>query len=122
METISALWKAMQIGAEIDNPALWKNRQEFGNKLGALILALIPLLKLVHVDVSQYVDTQTALIFGGFIATVWNIVLTRATSKKIGFGVPPEPAPVVQDGQPEQPAAKPTQDAGNNDDLYRGGN
>jgi hypothetical protein len=118
MNSIAALWNAMRIGAELNDPALWKNRQQFGNKLGLLILALLGVGKALGYDITQYVDQDTALIFGGFIATVWNIVLTYATTKKIGLGVPPEPAPTVQDGQPKQPADNHTSNG--NDDLYKG--
>lgn len=113
MNKIKALLAAMQVGREVADPTLWKQRQDFGNKLGLLILALVGLAKAFGYEIT-FIDQEVALVFGGFIATVWNIVLTYATSRKVGLQSKPE-APVLPEppetGEPGKPG---------DDDLYRG--
>jgi hypothetical protein len=107
MEKIKAFWNLMKEGQEVADPTLWTKRKDFGNKIGLLILTIVGIAKMYGYNFDDYIDQEFALLIGGVVASIWNIVLTRATSKQIGL----QPKPKASD---ETPPTTPT------DDVYRG--
>lgn len=89
IEKIKAGLTVMRVGQEVANPAAWKLGQVTGNAVGALILALVALLKAFGYELP--IDENTALLIGGGIVAVFNVMFTVATTKKVGL--PPEGSP-----------------------------
>lgn len=84
-DTILKLMSIVEVfkkGQVIANPTLWKNRQVTTTVLVAVIFAVINMLALFGYPV--YVDIDTANIVATCIIAVVNVVLTYATSDKIG--------------------------------------
>lgn len=98
---LSALWNAMHKGEEVADPAKWKNHQITANAVGGFLLALVAIAKLAFKVEIPFTD-QDSLVVGGAIVTLFNVVYTMVTSKKVGMS--------------PRNAADPGQDS----DLYRG--
>jgi len=79
---IGAFFNLLRVGQEVSDPQLWTRRQDFGNKIGALILAIVAVLRFYDIDLP--IDAEAALLIGGGIATLWNIVLTYIAHKHLG--------------------------------------
>jgi len=70
-------------GVEVANPEAWKTGQITGTILGGFILCLI---NAAHAyGCPLVIDTAQATEIGGAVITVFNIVMTAATSKHIGI-------------------------------------
>jgi hypothetical protein len=80
---LKAGYEVLQRGKEVSDPALWKAGQITGNAVGGLILALVALAGAFGYELP--VDNEDALIIGGAIVSIFNIVLTMVTTKKIGL-------------------------------------
>jgi hypothetical protein len=80
------LWKILQVGNQVQDPATWKDS---GKKLAAvaailgLIFSLLPLFG-VHIDASPETITEWA---GALITlgSLFHIVMTAITSRKVGL-------------------------------------
>jgi len=86
---LSALQKAMEAGKEIKDPAAWKDRQVLINKVGIILVALTAAARAAGLEIPQsdipwqtMVDYATEAVVG--VMMLVNIVLTFATSKKVG--------------------------------------
>ena len=105
---LSALWDAMHKGEVVADPAKWKTHQITGNAVGAFILALVGIARASGMQLP--VDDEQAMVIGGAVVALFNIVYTMATSDKVGL-------------QPKAPAAD-SAAAGTNpskpDDTYFG--
>lgn len=92
LSKLSAAWEVMRLGKEVADPATMKNKQQLGNAIGLFIFALVGLAKTFGYDIP--IDSEAALVIGGGVAIIWNVVLVYATSKKVGLPAKPEePAP-----------------------------
>lgn len=83
MEKMMAIIGLLRKGSSLADPALWKSRQIGATALAVFIVALARTLAAFGVDLHVDEDTATT-IAGGIIACV-NIVLTYATSDKVGL-------------------------------------
>lgn len=84
-DTVLKLMSIVEVfkkGQAVANPTLWKNRQVTTTVLVAIIFAVINMLSVFGYTV--YVDIDTANIIATCIIAVVNVVLTYATSDKIG--------------------------------------
>lgn len=72
----------LQKGKAVADPMLWKNRQVTTTVIVAIIFAVINLLALFGYSVM--IDVETANVVATIIIAVVNVVLTYATSDKIG--------------------------------------
>lgn len=146
---IGAALTVFKMGSQVADPAAWKARQVTGNMVGGLLLALVAFGKYYGWDIP--IDTDDALLIGGAIVAIGNILLTWSTSRHAGIDartvsdIPAEPAtptagPVVATGPvlrqsiatpnqtsvldtPIQNTVQPGGEAvDENKDLYRGGN
>lgn len=80
------IFKAMQAGKEIKDPAKWKNYQNIGNQFTVLLTFLVTVLRILGVDIGltdeQLVTAGAAL---GILFGIANSVLTAITTKKISI-------------------------------------
>lgn len=82
-------------GHAVTDPAMWKTGQV---ALGPVIVALVVVLRYYKIDLP--IDNDTAAVIGAGIVALVNVILTYATTNKIG--ILPERA-----GPPEPPKADP---------------
>lgn len=82
MLKLMSIVDVLQKGKAVADPMLWKNRQVTTTVIVAIIFAVINLLALFGYSVM--IDVETANIVATVIIAVVNIVLTYATSDKIG--------------------------------------
>lgn len=80
------LMNALKAGQQLRDPALWKNRQLTLNAVTILLAAVIAVLRLAGVDViiSDEALQLLAEIIAGILGLI-NIILTTATTKKVGL-------------------------------------
>lgn len=90
---LGAFIKVLRVGNEVANPDMWMKRQANGNKIGLLILALVGLAKVYGYELPM--DETQALIVGGAIASLWNILFGIATSYQQGM-LPSQPSSVQE--------------------------
>lgn len=83
MGKLFALLALFRKGAEISDVEKWKSHQISGNVFGGFILALVAVLKVFGYELP--VDEDTALLIGGGIVALVNVLLTAATSKRAGI-------------------------------------
>jgi hypothetical protein len=83
MDKIKALWALFHVGEEVADPAKWKSRQMTGTILGAVLVAVINLLKTFGYDIPLSAEDSTQV--GAAIVVVWNLALTMVTSKRAGL-------------------------------------
>lgn len=93
---LGAFFKVLRVGNEVADPDKWMKRQADGNKVGLLILALLGLAKVYGYDFP--IEESDALILGGAVVSIWNIVFGAVTSYKQGLLPAPKHAA-------DQPAA-----------------
>lgn len=91
MGKIAALWALFRQGQSVADPKLWKQRQITATALGAVLLAVVAVLKAFGVDIP--LDTETAVAIGGGVIAVVNVVLTLVTTDKVGLPPKPETDP-----------------------------
>ena len=106
-DAISAAFKALQAGEQLENSATWKVRQNAVNALIGLIGALIVIAPYVGIHMPMPSADDITTIAGGIaiIGGIVNNYLTTATTKTIGTGsavvvdpsVPVVTPPLVQD-------------------------
>jgi len=82
MLKLMSIVDVLQKGKAVADPTLWKNRQVTTTVLVAIIFAVINLLSLFGYSVM--IDVETANVLATCIIAVVNVVLTYATSDKIG--------------------------------------
>lgn len=73
----------MHKGEMVADPAKWKTHQITGNAVGAFILSLVGIAKASGMQLP--VDDQQAMVIGGAVVALFNIVYTMVTSDKIGL-------------------------------------
>lgn len=105
---LAALWNAMHKGEMVADPAKWKTHQITGNAVGAFLLALVGIAKASGMQLP--VDDQQAMVIGGAVVALFNIVYTMATSDKVGL------QPKHQASDSDSEGQKPTKP----DDTYFG--
>lgn len=83
---ITALWKALQAGEQLENSAGWKNRQTTASLIAAVLGLVVLVLPRVGVTVAISQEDILA-IAGGFAAVlgIINSILTVTTSRKVGM-------------------------------------
>jgi len=77
--------RALKAGNELSDPARWKKGQHLSNTVGALVMAVLALVRYKWPDV--YIPAELAEQITSIIAAVLvtiNLYLTPATTKKIG--------------------------------------
>lgn len=80
---IGEFWTALQAGRSLSDPASWKKGQELTNLIGALLAALITILRWKFPDLLLPEGfTEHAAEAIGTILVMVNLYLTRATTKK----------------------------------------
>ena len=84
MNKLAALFRVMQYGQRVADPATWKQRQVLISVLAPFILALVALGCSYGFCLPISEETAIALASAAFGAV--NIGLTWATSKKVGPG------------------------------------
>lgn len=102
-EKLGAFFRVLRVGNEVADPDKWMKRQADGNKVGLLILAVLGLAKAYGYNFPM--SDNDALILGGAIVSIWNIVLTTVSSHKTGL-LPAKPDAV---GQPALPSPAPAE-------------
>ena len=83
---LSELITAMQAGQELENPETWKNRQSTTNAVAVILAGVVIVLRLFGIKLpldDAQLSVITAAIVG--ILQLANLVLTLATSKKVGL-------------------------------------
>lgn len=91
IEKLKAFWDVLQVGRVVADPAKWKNRQITVTLLTGVLWAVANLLATYGITLPidrQAMDTMAA----GVLAFV-NVVLTVATSDKVGLRPRPAPDP-----------------------------
>lgn len=99
MEKLMAYFDVLRVGSQVADPVAWKKRQINGTIVAALILALVKLARGYGYEIP--VDQETANVIGLAVIAVVNIVLTLATSQKVGClsaACPADDAPAAGDG------------------------
>jgi len=71
-------WRVLYKGYELSNAAAWKNVQNAINIVAGILFVFVQNYQLP-------VDEKLVNLLAGGIVAVVNIVLTIATSKKVGF-------------------------------------
>lgn len=101
---IKAGFEAMRIGNEVRKPEVYKSVQQLGNYLAGLVLLAYGTARALNVPLPFEIDAEGALVIGGILATIWNVVLSYATTKKIGL-LPAQPSASLKDGpaNPDDP-------------------
>lgn len=87
MEKITSLFALFRQGQAVADPKAWKERQITATILGGVILALVNVA--AAFGYALPIDPATANAIGGGVLAVVNLVLTLATSDKVGL--PPKP-------------------------------
>jgi len=100
-EKLGAFLRVLRVGNEVVDPDKWMKRQANGNKVGLFILALLGLAKAYGYNFPMSDDN--ALILGGAIVSIWNIVLTTVSTHETGL----LPAKPDADRGPAVPAEAP---------------
>ena len=101
MGKLVALWRVFRKGEAVANPAAWKAGQIGVTAVAALLAALAQAAAAFGLEVPVD-ENQFAAVAGGAVAVV-NIVLTVATTRKIGLPAVGEAAPGAGDGRAEDP-------------------
>jgi hypothetical protein len=85
MVMIIDLIKALKAGNELADPAKWKKGQVLTNTVGALVLAIVGVIKwkFPEINISEDVSDQITQIITAILVMV-NLYITPASSKKIG--------------------------------------
>ena len=78
--------EALEIGKQIADPAIWKNRGLLANKIAAVITLIPGILKSFGYDVPLMEDDLVIALSSAISALLFflNNKLAQATSKKIG--------------------------------------
>lgn len=86
MSKLITIWRALQLGKQIDHPSKWKNVQNTTNALVAILSFVIMLLKIMGFDLPM-TDEEIVVVAGGIAAVlgVANSVITVITTKKISI-------------------------------------
>lgn len=106
MEKLFAFLAVFRKGGEVSDPAKWKTHQITANTFGGFILALVALAKAFNYDIP--IDEDASMLIGGGIIAIVNVLLTMATSKKVGVGQvksveqPVEQPPVQSDSEADK--------------------
>lgn len=88
IEKIKAGWNVLHAGECVADPYLWKKHQINSNMLAAFIVAVVSALKAFG-NVEIPLDEKSAMAIGGGVLAIVNVVLTMATSDKIGMPAKP---------------------------------
>lgn len=82
---IGALWKALQAGEELKNPAMWKRGAILSNAVGGVVAGVIALLKwqFPEIEIPEPVRDYAIEVISGALVVI-NIYLIPATTKKVG--------------------------------------
>lgn len=83
MNKIAALWGLFRQGQSVADPKLWKERQVTATVLAGVLLALVEAVRAFGVEVP--VDSESATAIAAGVIGVVNVVLTYATSDKVGL-------------------------------------
>lgn len=83
MKALLALLNVLRKGEQVTNPAAWKNRQISANALAVFVAALAGLARAL--DIPWEVTDADALAIGGGVLALVNVVLTAATSRRVGL-------------------------------------
>lgn len=75
---LSLFLNVLKLGNEVADPDKWMKRQADANKLGLLVLAIVGLSKAFGYEFP--IDEEMALVLGGAIVSIFNIVLTVISS------------------------------------------
>lgn len=83
---LSELINALHAGKELENPDTWKNRQSTTNAVAAILAGIVIVLRVFGIKLpldDAQLSVVTAAIVG--LLQVANIIITMATSKKVGL-------------------------------------
>jgi hypothetical protein len=86
MEWLKIFWMATKAGAQLDNSAIWKSRQDLGN----VFLTFATVISIVLAHWKIFLGPDDVQNIAGFATTVgllWNKYFISATSKSVGIGV-----------------------------------
>jgi uncharacterized membrane protein len=89
IKKLRAGYDLMKKGKRVSDPAKWKNRQVEASVLVAVIWSAVNAAKAFGVEIPVDEDTVDALAIA--ILSVVNVVLTYATTNKIGLPADTEP-------------------------------
>ena len=99
MSKLWALFDLFRKGSVVTDPALWKQRQITATVLLPLLASLVAASKAFGYDL-PLTDADLAQLVGGLVVVI-NLVLTLATSDKVGL--PPRRAPDRSQGLVDGP-------------------
>lgn len=84
MDKVWAIFQVLQKGQEVADPAKWKARQIRDTVLAALLMAMVKAAAAFGYELP--VGEGDAMVLGSAFIVIYNIVLTLASSKKVGVG------------------------------------
>ena len=86
-QDISAVFRALQAGESLRDPATWKVRQNAINAIMAILGALVVIAPHVGININGLTNEDMLAIAGGIaaIAGLFNNYITTATTTKIGL-------------------------------------
>ena len=91
MKALLALLRVLRRGEQVADPALWKTRQITANALAGFFVAVGALSGALGLPLE--INDADALSIAVGVLALWNVVLTAATTRKIGLPAPPAVAP-----------------------------
>jgi hypothetical protein len=94
---LSAIWRVFRKGEEVANPAAWKAGQVTATAIGGFLIAAVQAASAFGFEVPAD-EGQISAIAAGVLA-VGNILLTLATSRKVGLPAVGETAPGTEGEQ-----------------------
>ena len=87
IQGVSRLKEAMECGKDVADPAGWKNKAVTANKIAVVLSFLVVVLKIAGVNLPiSDADLEVLAVGLAGVMSFANIIITLATSKKVGTG------------------------------------
>lgn len=92
---IFAVFRVLQRGESLKDPATWKNRAQAVMALSGILALAVHLLEYFHVVKNLGFTSADADLVAGGVVTVVGMYFNYATSDKVGVGPKPDPVPAA---------------------------
>ena len=83
IQILTEFSKAVEIGEEIKDPVGWKDKQVLLNKVGIIVMAALAIARISGFELPEGIGEYATEALVGIMLMV-NVILTWATSKKVG--------------------------------------